>query len=196
MALKGLSYESVPVHLLHDGGEQHGSDFSALNPTELVPVLRDDAQILAQSLSIIEYLDERYPEHRLLPGDFAGRARVRAIAQTIACEIHPLNNLRVLQYLERTLGVDSASRQDWYAHWLTLGFAALERMLAKSPETGQFCHGDHPTLADCCLVPQVYNARRFNIPMADYPTLCRINDHCMQLAAFQQSSPECQPDAT
>jgi maleylacetoacetate isomerase len=195
LELKGLSYESCPIHLLRGGGEQHGSDFAALNPQELVPVLLDDGQVLTQSLPIIEYLEERYPQRALLPDGLGGRARVRSIAQAIACEIHPLNNLRVLQQLELGLGLDAAARSGWYAHWLTQGFTALERMLAKSTETGDFCHGDQPTLADCCLVPQVYNARRFEVPLVEFPTLCRIADHCMQLSAFQRAAPEQQPDA-
>jgi maleylacetoacetate isomerase len=195
LEFKGLPYESCPIHLVRSGGEQHGSDFMALNPQELVPVLLDGALVLTQSLPIIEYLEERHPQPALLPHDLGGRARVRSIAQAIACEIHPLNNLRVLQHLEHGLGLDAAVRSSWYAHWLTQGFTALEHMLARSPETGAFCHGDQPTLADCCLVPQVYNARRFDVPLADFPTLCRIADRCMQLEAFQRAAPEQQPDA-
>ncbi|WP_295952152.1 maleylacetoacetate isomerase [Rhodoferax sp.] len=194
LALKGLAYQSVPVHLLRGGGEQHGAAFAALNPAELVPVLVDGDVTLTQSLPIIEYLDERHPAPPLLPADAADRARVRAIAQLIACEMHPLNNLRVLQYLEGPLGLDAQAKSAWYAHWVGLGFKALETML-QDPRTGTFCHGDTPTLADCCLVPQLYNAERFQVPIDDYPHLRRIGATCRALTAFAQAAPEVQADA-
>ena len=195
LELKGLPYKAVPVHLVRGGGEQHSAAFAMLNPSELVPVLVDGEATITQSLAIIEYLDEVHPAPALLPPDAAGRARVRAIAQTIACEIHPLNNLRVLQRLEATLGASAQTKSEWYAHWVTLGFTALESMLSQSAATGRYCHGDTPTLADCCLVPQIYNAERFGISLAAYPTLCRIGAACLELPAFQQASPQAQADA-
>lgn len=194
--LKGLAFESIPVHLLRDGGMQHRPEYARLNPLELVPTLVDDALTLVQSLAIIEYLEETRPEPPLLPSNAHGRARVRALAQTIACEIHPLNNLRVLQYLEKTLKLDTQARSEWYRHWVTLGFAALEDMLARSPETGAYCHGDTPTMADCCLVPQVLNARRFDTPLEAFPNILRIEATCLILPAFQLALPKLQPDAT
>jgi maleylpyruvate isomerase len=187
----------VPVHLLKDGGAQHTPQYQRLNPTELVPTLVDeDGHALGQSLAIIEYLDETQPAPALLPHDALGRARVRALAQTVACEIHPLNNLRVLQYLERDLKVTDAAKSDWYRHWITLGFTALERMLADNPATGRFCHGDTPGLADCCLIPQVANSRRFDTPLEAFPTIRRIDEACLALPAFQKAAPQVQPDAT
>ena len=194
--LKGLAFESIPVHLLRHGGMQHTPDYAALNPSELVPTLVDDARALVQSLAIMEYLEETRPEPPLLPSGALGRARVRALAQTIACEIHPLNNLRVLQYLEQTLKLDTQARTEWCRHWITLGFAALEEMLIRSPETGVYCHGDTPTIADCCLVPQVANARRFDTPLDAFPNILRIEASCLTLPAFQQALPNLQPDAT
>jgi maleylpyruvate isomerase len=197
LELKGLPYSYVPVHLLKDGGAQHAPPYQRLNPTELVPTLVDhDGYALGQSLAIMEYLDETQPEPALLPRDALGRARVRALAQSVACEIHPLNNLRVLQYLERDLGVTEAARSDWYRHWITLGFTALERMLASTPATGRFCHGDSPGLADCCLIPQIANARRFDTSLEAFPTIRRIEAACLALPAFQKAAPQVQPDAT
>ncbi len=193
--LKGLPFESVPIHLLKDGGVQHSDAYRHLNPAELVPTLVDGGAALGQSLAIMEYLDETHPEPALLPRDALGRARVRALAQTIACEIHPLNNLRVLQYLERDLKLDEATKADWYRHWITLGFTALEAMLASSSDTGVFCHGDTPGLADCCLVPQVANSRRFDTPLEAFPTIRRIEEACLALPAFQRAAPQVQPDA-
>ena len=196
LELKCLPYTYVPVHLLKDGGAQHTPQYQQVNPAELVPTLVDDAgHALGQSLAIMEYLDETQPEPALLPHDARGRARVRALAQAIACEIHPLNNLRVLQYLEHDLKVEEAARADWYRHWITLGFTALERMLANNPATGRFCHGDTPGLADCCLVPQVANSRRFHTPLEAFPTILRIEEACLALRAFQRAAPGVQPDA-
>lgn len=195
LALKGLAYQSVAVHLLRGGGEQHGPAFAALNPAELVPVLVDGDVTLTQSLPIIEYLDELHPTPPLLPATPADRARVRALAQLIACEMHPLNNLRVLQYLEGPLKAHKDARSAWYAHWVGRGFKALEAMLQDS-RTGTFCHGDTPTLADCCLVPQLYNAERFQVAMEDYPQVRRIGEACRALPAFAQAAPEAQADAT
>lgn len=193
--LKGQPYASMPIHLLRNGGEQHSAEFSTLNPARLVPVLMDGPHTLTQSLAILEYLEERFPERPLLPGDPAARARVRSIAQAIACDIHPLNNLRVLKQLESGLGASSDTKDDWYRHWVVTGFRALERELAESPATGTFCHGDTPTLADCCLVPQVYNARRFNVDLDPFPTIRRIERECLAMSAFMAAAPEAQLDA-
>lgn len=193
--LKGLPFESVPVHLLKDGGQQHGAAYQQINPAELVPALVDDGQAVTQSLAIMEYLEETHPTPALLPNDALGRARVRALAQTIACEIHPLNNLRVLQYLQHELKLDEEAKATWYRHWITLGFTALEAMLAQSPHTGAFCHGDTPGLADCCLVPQVANSRRFATPLDAFPTIRRIEQACLAIPAFQKAAPAVQVDA-
>lgn len=196
LQLKGLAYEAVPVHLLRDGGEQHGDAFRALNPQGLVPLLEDGDEVVTQSLAIIEYLDETHPEPPLLPRSAAGRARVRALAQVVACDIHPLNNLRVQQYLAREFGADEAAKTRWMHAWMDAGLGALERMLADDPRTGAFCHGDAPTLADLCLVPQLYNADRFELPLDPYPVVARIRAHCMTLPAFADTAPERQADAT
>jgi maleylacetoacetate isomerase len=193
--LKGLAYESRPVHLVNNGGEQHGPDYRALNPQELVPCLVDGGQVFTQSMAIIEYLDETRPQLPLLPADAAGRARVRALAQVVGCDIHPLGNLRVLQHLVTQFGADDSAKGVWSRHWISQGFRALEAMLAGDVATGRFCHGDTPSLADACLVPQVYNAVRWKLPMDDYPTIVRIYDACQALEAFQQAAPEVQSDA-
>jgi maleylpyruvate isomerase len=193
--LKGLAYESVPVHLLKDGGQQRKDAYRAINPSALVPALQDDARILTQSLAIIEYLDETHPQVPLLPADAAGRARVRSLALMVACDIHPLGNLRVLKYLKHELGVSEEAKMAWLQHWIGDGFQALEAHLARSPDTGRFCHGDQPTLADCCLVPQVVNALRFNVDLAPYPSIARIHAACNELPAFIAANPSEQPDA-
>ncbi|MDZ4255099.1 MAG: maleylacetoacetate isomerase [Sulfuritalea sp.] len=196
LALKQLDYEYVPVHLLQGGGQQFAAAFKAMNPAALVPVLEeDDGTVLTQSLAIIEYLDETRPQPALLPPDAVGRARVRALALAIACEIHPLNNLRVLAYLSKTLGVTEAQRKAWYCHWVETGLATVEAMLAGDPQTGACCHGDTPTLADICLVPQIFNAQRFKAKLDHVPTVMRIHQHCLTLPAFAQSVPALQPDA-
>ncbi|MEV8521828.1 maleylacetoacetate isomerase [Dyella marensis] len=193
--LKGLAYESRPVHLVRDGGEQHQQAYRALNPQELVPCLVDGAQVLTQSMAIMEYLDETHPAPALLPPDAAGRARVRSLAQLLACDVHPLGNLRVLQYLGNELHADEAVRGSWSRHWIGEGFRALEAMLAGNAATGRFCHGDQPTLADACLVPQHYNALRWKLPMEEFPTIRRIVEACQALDAFKRAVPEAQPDA-
>lgn len=193
--LKGLAYRTLPVHLLRDGGEQHRPAYRAVNPAGLVPALEDRGHTLTQSLAILEYLEEQYPQTPLLPRGNADRARVRAIAQSIACEIHPLNNLRVLQYLSGTLGLGEEQKNAWYRHWVGEGLGAVERLLADDPRTGAFCHGDRPTLADCCLVPQVFNARRFGCELDAMPTILAIVARCQSLEAFQRAAPEHQPDA-
>ena len=193
--LKGLAYETLPVHLLRGGGEQHGESFRRANPQGLVPVLKHGDQLIRQSLAALEYLDEAFPGHPLLPQAAHDRQRVRSIALAIACDIHPLNNLRVLQYFERSWGVPQPGRDGWVRHWIEEGFAALEAMLADDPTTGRYCFGDTPGMADCCLVPQIYNARRFHVDMAAYPTLLRIDEACQALPAFGAAGPERQPDA-
>lgn len=195
LGLKGLPHEYVPVHLTRDGGEQHSSAYRAVNPLELVPSLEDHGAVLVQSLAIVEYLEETHPQPPLLPASAAERARVRGLAQTIACDVHPLNNLRVLQYLERELGAAEEARARWYRHWIAEGLEAFEEMLVRSPHTGRFCHGGGPTLADVCLVPQVYNARRFSCDLSPYPTITRIEVACLTLSAFDRARPENQPDA-
>lgn len=193
--LKGLPYDIMPVHLLRDGGEQRTETFRAANPQMLVPVLQHGQRMLRQSMSILEYVDEMWPERPLLPATARDRQRVRALAQVVACDIHPLNNLRVLQYLEHEWGVPQAERENWAKHWMEDGFAAFEALLHDHPSTGAFCDGDVPTMADCCLVPQAYNARRFGVDLAAYPTILRIEQACLALPAFDAARPENQPDA-
>lgn len=194
--LKGMPYTAVPVHLVKDGGQHLSAAYRARNPQALVPAFElEDGTVLTQSLAIMEYLDEVQPEPALLPADAIGRARVRALAQAIACDLHPVNNLRVLQYLSQQLGISAEQKDAWYRHWVATGLQGLEALLADHPSTGRFCHGDTPTLADCCLVPQLYNARRFQCPLDAYPTIQRIAAACETLPAFQQAAPEVQPDA-
>ena len=193
--LKGLPFETMPVHLLEGGGQQHAPQFSDLNPQELVPVLMHGNRILRQSMSIIEYLDETWPTPPLMPATARERQRVRAIAQMIACEIHPLNNLRVMQFMEKTWNVPQAERDTWIRHWIKVGLDAVEDTLCDNPSTGDFCDGEQPTLADCCLVPQVFNAERFGVDMAPYRTIRRITQTCLAMQAFQAARPENQPDA-
>ena len=195
--LKGLDYETRPVHLVRDGGQQHAADYRALNPQEMVPCLLDGDRVITQSLAIIEYLDEMHPELEtaLLPVDARGRARVRAMAMAVTCDIHPLGNLRVLQYLEGQLGADEAQKLAWSRHWIETGFDALEAMLAGNSATGRYCHGETPSMADACLIPQVYNALRCKLPMDDYPTVWRVYQACNELEAFQRAAPEAQADA-
>lgn len=195
LELKGLGWDNRPVHLVRDGGEQHSAAYRALHPQGVVPALLDGERVFTQSLAIVEYLDEIYPEPPLLPVDPRGRARVRALAQTIACDIHPLGNLRVLQQLEAQFGATEAQRADWTRHWMSLGFAAIEALLADNVATGAFCHGDTPGLADICLVPQIYNALRWRLPLDAYPTVQRIHAACAELEAFRTAAPELQPDA-
>lgn len=193
--LKGLPYESIPVHLLRGGGEQHSREFGARNPAHLVPVLEDRALLLTQSLAILEYLEEAYPTPALLPAQNVERAKVRALALAVACDIHPLNNLRVMRYLGANVGASEEIRSSWSRHWIESGFAAIEHHLAASGSTGACCHGDAPTLADCCLVPQVFNALRVKCGLGAYPTIMRIYEHCSRLPAFERAAPEAQPDA-
>lgn len=193
--LKGLAYEAVPVHLVKEGGQQLKAEYRAVNPAALIPALEtDDGATLAQSVAIIEYLDETHPATPLMPADALGRARVRALALSIACDVHPLGNLRVLKYLVHQLGVSEEDKTKWYVHWVSEGLAAFEAQLAASPSTGRFCHGDTPTMADCLLVPQVFNAQRFNIDLAPYPNIARISAACAELEAFAAAHPSRQPD--
>ncbi len=192
--LKGIDYDTAFVHLTRGGGEQFQPDYRSLNPQAQVPTLVDDATVLTQSLAIVEYLDEVRPTPPLLPADAVGRARVRALALAVACDIHPLNNLRVLNFLSRELGVSDADKRRWYHHWVEEGLTALEAMLTSHPATGRYCHGAAPGLADLCLVPQVFNARRFNCDLTGCPTVVRIVDACNALPAFQRAAPDQQPD--
>jgi len=192
--LKGLEPAREFVHLRKN--VQRSDDYLALNPQGMVPALvTDGGEVLTQSLAIIGYLDDTHPEPPLLPAAAADCARVRGIALEIACDIHPLNNLRVLQYLKNTLGVSDAQKDAWYKYWIDIGLEALETRLARDPATGRFCHGDAPTLADICLVPQLANARRMNIDVTPFPTLTRIEAACNALPAFANAAPSLQPDA-
>ena len=192
--LKRLSPERAFVHLRR--GAQRGDEYLELNPQGLVPSLvTDGGDVLTQSLAIIEWLDETQREPPLLPADSAGRARVRSLALAIACDIHPLNNLRVLNYLTGTLGATDAQRDGWYRYWCDVGFEALETRLARDAATGAYCHGDTPTIADICLVPQLANSRRVHLDLSPYPTLLRIEAACTALPAFANAAPAKQPDA-
>ena len=190
--LKNLKYETVAIHLRRN--DQSKPDYRNLNPQGLVPTLTDGDRTLIQSLAIIEYLDEVYPEPPLLPKDPPGRARVRALAEIVACDIHPINNLRVLRYLTHQLGHDEAAIAAWYNHWIAAGFDALESLLKDDPRPGAFCHGDAPGLADIALVPQVVNAERYRLDLAPYRTLARIYENCMRLEPFVAAHPNKQPD--
>ncbi len=184
--LKGVEYRSVPIDLLH--GAQRDADYRARNPQALVPMLEVDGHRITQSLAIIDYLDAAYPEPRLVPADPLQRAHVLSLALTIACDIHPLNNLRVLKYLVGPLGQPEEAKSEWIAHWIGEGFAALEALAA--PRAGRFLFGDSPSLADLCLVPQMFNARRFSVPMDDYPLLVRVDAEACKLEAFAAAHPE------
>jgi len=190
--LKGLKPERKFVHLRR--GDQRGADYKVVNPQGLVPTLEIGGVRITQSLAIIEYLDEKYPEPPLVPRDAEDRAFARAIAMTIACDIHPLDNLRVLQYLERELGVDQGKRDAWYAHWIREGFDAIDKQLASRPATAYAC-GATPTIADICIVAQVANAARVKLPMEPYPRIRAVNEACAKLQAFADARPEVQPDA-
>lgn len=193
LALKGLAYDYMPVHLVKN--EQLQPSYAELSAAKLVPLLKDGDVQVSQSIAIIEYLDELHPEPALLPGTAAERARIRSLALDIACEIHPLNNLRVLRYLVRDLGVSEDAKNGWYRHWVESGLETVEHRLAHEAGTGRFCHGDAPTLADCVLVPQIFNAQRFNCRLDHVPTVMRVFEACMALPAFQQAQPSSCPDA-
>ena len=192
--LKGLAYEQEFIHLRKN--DQRSPGYLELNPQGLVPTLVDDGRILTQSLAIIEYLDETHPAPPLLPPDPAGRARVRALAQAVACDIHPIDNLRVLRFLMKPMGLDEKDIETWFNHWIKLGFDGIEQTLATDGSAGRFSHGDAPGLADICLVPQVFNAQRYpSFDLKPYPTIMRIFAACMKLPAFERARPEKQPDA-
>lgn len=184
--LKGVDYESVPVNLVEGG--QKGDDYRAVNPQALVPALEIDGRTFVQSLAIIEYLEATHPEPALVPADPADAAHVRALALVVACDVHPLNNLRVLKYLSGPLGQPQEARDDWYRHWVSEGLAALEAMAA--PSAGRFLFGDSPTLADICLVPQLFNARRFDVKLGEYPTLVRADSEANRIEAFAAAHPD------
>jgi maleylpyruvate isomerase len=194
--LKGLEYESVPVSLAPGESEHRKSAYRARNPQMLVPFLEDGEIATGQSQAILEYLEEAYPEPGLLPRATADRAAVRSFCNAICCDIHPLNNLRVLLYLKNELGISDEQREAWYTHWIQEGFRAAEITAAAYSAAGPFVFGGSPTLADTCLVPQVYNARRFNVPLTDFPRLVAIDAYCNSLPAFGAALPERQPDAT
>jgi maleylacetoacetate isomerase len=187
---KRIPYQRVPVHLLRDGGQQHAAAYRALNPQGLVPTLVDGGLVIPQSLAILEYLEETHPEPPLLPRDAAGRARVRSLALAIACETHPLQNTRVLEYIGESFGADDATKAAWNRHFIEAGLRPVEERLAREPQTGRLCHGDAPTFADCCLVPQLYNAVRWGCDLSAMPTSLRVRDECLTLEAFQRAMPE------
>ena len=190
--LKSIAYEAIPIHLTKDGGRQHSADFRAINPHSRVPALAlDSGEVLTQSLAIIEYLDETHPQPALLPKDPVGRAKVRAFSQAIACDIHPLNNLVALQYLRRTLKHEQAEIDAWYHHWILQGFETLEATV----QPGPYAFGSAVTLADICLVPQMYNARRLKVPLDKFPKIIAVDAACLKLPAFDRARPENQPDA-
>ncbi len=193
LALKGLDYDYAPVHLVRN--EHLDPAYASLSDAKLVPLLQDGEHLVSQSLAIIEYLEETHPAPPLLPADAAGRARVRGLALDIACEIHPLNNLRVLRYLTHDLKLSEDDKNRWYKHWTEDGLETVERKLAASPQTGRFCHGDSPTLADLVLVPQIFNAQRFECRLSHAPTVMRVFEACMRLDAFSKTQPSACPDA-
>jgi maleylacetoacetate isomerase len=193
--LKGLKPEFRFVHLLKDGGQQHSADYQMVNPQQLIPAIVHNGQTITQSLAIIEYLDEIAPEPPLMPPDPLGRARVRAMADAVACDIHPLSNLRVLQYLKRELGAGDEARLAWQRHWIGAGLDALQKLLAFSTDTGAFCYGNTPTMADVFLIPQLFNARRIEMDITGWPMLARIESVALRFPAFESALPQNQPDA-
>ena len=195
LRLKKLDYQQIPVHLIKDGGHQFRAEYRALNPQARVPALDVDGPIFTQSLAIIEYLDETLPQPAFLPADAAGRARARAMAQLIACDIHPLNNLAPLNYLKDKMGQDDDAVKRWYRHWVETGLAALEALVTSPPRKGDFCMGERPGIADICLVPQLFNARRYKSDLSACPTLVKIDAACNALPEFAAAAPDKQPDA-
>lgn len=194
--LKQIPYEDSPLHLVKNGGEHKSEDYIALNPQKLVPALVDDSgNLLTQSMAAIEYLEDVKPSPALLPSNPIERAHVRALSQAVSCDIHPLNNLRVLQYLTGELNLNEDQKAEWYHHWIRIGFEGVEATLESSNYTGEFSFGDTPSMADCCLIPQVYNARRFELDLGDFPIIQRIERNCLSLKAFDQAIPENQIDA-
>ena len=193
LALKNVPYQNHSVHLIKDGGEQHSEAYQQLNPHQLVPTLVEDGMAISQSMAIIEYLDDKFPDYRLIFGTPQQRAQMRSMALAIACDIHPLNNLRVLQYLKNSLGQEQLKVDEWYHHWIHQGFNAIEKQLKQS--AGKYCFGDEVSIADVFLIPQVYNATRFNVNIHRYPNIIRVHDNCLKLEEFQNAAPENQPDA-
>jgi len=193
--LKDLSYEQVPIHLRRGGGEQLTAAYRAINPQALVPALEDSGKILTQSLAIIEYLDEKFPNPPLLPKDPADKGIVRSMGLVIACEVHPIQNLRVLNYVKAHYNQSEAQVNQWAQHWIDLGLSALQEMIVAQPQRGNFCFGNSPTLADICLIPQLGNARRYGCDLSKYPVILQIEKHCSALPAFANAAPEKQPDA-
>ena len=193
LALKGLDCELAPVHLLRR--EQSSDAYRAMAPSQLVPSLQLDGDVLTQSMAIIEYLEEVHPQPSLLPGDALARARIRSLAQDVACEIHPLNNLRVLRYLVHDMKLGDEDKERWYRHWIETGLEVVEQRLAGDARTGRYCHGDTPTLADCVLVPQIFNAQRFDTRLEHVPTVMRVFDECMRLDAFATTQPSAYPES-
>ncbi len=190
--LKGVAYDMVPIHLTRDGGRQNSAEFRAINPQMRVPALAlDSGEVLIQSLAIIEYLEEMFPAPPIHPADAVARARARGIAEIVACDVHPINNLVTLNYLRGPLGHDQAAVEAWYAHWIVSGFSAIEAMIEPAP----YALGAEPSMADLCLVPQVYNARRYKVPLDKFPKIVAVEEACMKLAAFDRARPENQPDA-
>jgi len=193
--LKGLPYQTVPLHLRREGGEHRRPAYTRLNPEGLVPALQTEGRLLTQSLAIIDYLEEIHPSPALLPRSAPDRAWVRALAQHVACEIHPINNLRVLQHLEGTLHLSEAGKRAWIGHWIRDGFDAIEERLQRDGVSGLCCYGDTPTMADCALVPQVANAVRFDVDIVRYPRISALWNHLRSLESFRRAAPESQPDA-
>lgn len=195
LGLKGLDWEAIPVHLVQDGGQQHSVEYKAVNPAGLVPAFKEGDAVLTQSLAIIEYLEETYPAVSVLPGDAIARAHIRALAYDIACDLHPINNLRVLKHLENSLGLSAEQRKEWYLHWVALGLEAFEQQLLAHNKEGDFCYGTVPTLADACLIPQVFNAHRFGYSTDHLQRVTKAVQACAQLPAFIQAEPANQSDA-
>ena len=186
---KELPYQLHEIHLVNGGGEQFSAEYQTINPQSLVPSLVDDNIVIHQSIAIIEYLEERYPKPALLPNDPVVRAHIRSLAQIIACDIHPLNNLRVLKYLKNDIKVTDKQKQQWYHYWIIQGFTAIEKILQQQGSSGKFCFGNKVTLADIVLIPQVYNANRFNCSLDNFPLIKQINDHCLTLSYFANAAP-------
>jgi maleylacetoacetate isomerase len=195
LGLKELTYDQIAIHLVRNGGEQHAASYLAINPQGLLPSLKHDEAILTQSTSICEYIDEVWPEPALLPRAPLQRAYVRSLVAAIACDIHPIDNLRVLAYLTEKIGVSEEQKLAWYRHWILEGFTALERLITSHGYAGRYCCGDTVGLADACLVPQIYNARRFNIALTAFPRLTAIDQACAELPAFAAAHPDRQPDS-
>lgn len=194
--LKELEYDQKSIHLTKDGGEQFSAEYEEINPQNLVPTLVDGGLRITQSMAIIEYLEETYPEPALLPADQAGRTRVRALANIVACDIHPLNNLRVRLFLGDEMAVDKENQKIWIDHWIRLGFTAYEKLLTDSADTGAYCHGDRPGMAEACLIPQIANARLNHVDLSDFPTILKIDETCQAHPAFEKALPANHPDAT